>query len=40
MSEVWGFHMPAEVGNGPIEEQLISLGWPAMGDIFLITAPA
>jgi restriction system protein len=34
MPEVWGFHMPNEVGNDPIERGVISLGWPAMGDIF------
>lgn len=36
MANVWGIHMPAEVGNSPIEEGAVSIGWPAMGDIFAL----
>jgi restriction system protein len=36
MTEVWGIHMPTEVGNGPLERGLVSLGWPDMGDIFAL----
>lgn len=36
MVEVWGIHMYAEVGNDPIDKGLVSLGWPAMGDIFAL----
>lgn len=36
MTRVWGVHMPAEVGNGPIEGGYVSLGWPEMGDIFAL----
>lgn len=34
--DVWGIHMPAEVANDPIESGVVSLGWPAMGDIFAL----
>ena len=36
MTEVWGFHMPKEVGTDPIEVGAVSLGWPDMGDIFAL----
>ena len=36
MVDVWGFHMPTEVGNDPIENGVVSLGWPDMGDIFAL----
>lgn len=36
MPEIWGIHMPTEVGNGPIDAGIVSLGWPAMGDIFTL----
>ena len=36
MVDVWGFHMPTEVGNDPIEHGVVSLGWPDMGDIFAL----
>jgi restriction system protein len=36
MSKVWGIHMPAIVGSDPLEGGYVSLGWPAMGDIFAV----
>jgi restriction system protein len=36
MVQMWGLHMPAEVGSAPIDEGYASLGWPAMGDIFAL----
>lgn len=36
MVELWGIHMPAAVGNVPQEKGFVSLGWPAIGDIFAL----
>lgn len=36
MTNVWGVHMPAEVGNGPVEDNAVSIGWSGMGDIFAL----
>lgn len=36
MANMWGIHMPAEVGSDPVDEGYVSLGWPAMGDIFAL----
>lgn len=38
MVETWGIHMPASVGSDPIDRGYVSLGWPAMGDIFALPA--
>lgn len=36
MAEAWGIHIPAAVGSDPVEGGFISLGWPALGDIFAL----
>lgn len=38
MAQTWGIHIPAEVGSDPVEGGFVSLGWPAMGDIFALPA--
>jgi restriction system protein len=36
MGKVWGIHMPKWVGDDPIENGFVVLGWSRMGDIFAI----
>ena len=35
---VWGIHMGAHVGNSPIEEGHVAIGWSALGDLSRIKA--
>ena len=34
---IWGVHMSTHHGSQPIDEGYISLGWPKMGDLNLLT---
>lgn len=36
MAKVWGIHMPEWVGDDPIEQGFVALGWSRLGDIFAI----
>lgn len=38
MTRIWGIHMPAWVGDDPVEKGWVYIGWPDMGDIFKIPA--
>lgn len=38
MTRIWGIHMPAWVGDDPVEKGWVYIGWPRVGDIFKIPA--
>lgn len=38
MTRIWGIHMPAWVGDDPVEKGWVYIGWPRVGDILQIPA--
>ncbi len=38
MTKLWGIHMPEWVGDDPIEEKTVYIGWSRLGDIFALPA--
>ena len=36
MTRIWGIHMPAWVGDDPVETGRAYIGWPRVGDILQI----